>query len=304
VAQRLAITGANGAVGRAIVRLALAGASLDVVALVRSERAAAQVPPIPEARGEVRLIDWAEPATLEAALAGAHALVHLPGVLVERPDSTYEAANVDTTRAAISAARAAGVGKLVIVSAIGADASAANRFFRTKGVADALVCACGLPYTILRTPLLLGPGTEGSRALRRECSRPSCWLIAGGRTLHRPLDVDDLARAVVRAAREPELARDRTLDLAGPEPLRYRELVERAASALGSSVRVRALPATPLRWLLALRARLAGPGFSPDALEVLLSDTRVDPEKTAAELDVRLTPLDATIRRSLEEPAE
>jgi NADH dehydrogenase len=295
------ITGANGAIGRAIVRRAcLDPRAPRVVAAVRSERAAAEVPPIPEERGEIRRIDYGEPATLRAALRGATALVHLPGVLVERPGSTYEIANVETTRVALEAACTCGVAKMVMVSVVGADPASHNRFFRSKGLADGLVCASGLAYTILRAPLVLGRGTEGSRALLRETSRRNVRLLSGGRTLHRPLDLEDLAEAVMRAALDVPLAQDCVLDLAGPEPLCYRELVERAAQTRGRSIRIRSVPAAPLRLLLAVRARLMGPGLSPDALGVLLTDSCADPERATAELGIELTPLDVTIQRCLE----
>ena len=68
-------------------------------------------------------------------------------------------------------------------------------------------------------------------------------------------------------------------------------------------MRIRSVPATALRALLALRRRLLGPGFDPDALEVLLTDTRVDAGvagAAAAALRIRPAPLDVTIRRGLE----
>jgi NADH dehydrogenase len=299
------ITGANGAIGQAIVRRAcLDPRAPRVVAAVRSERAATEVPVISEDRGEVRRIDYDDPATLRTVLRGATALVHLPGVLVERHGSSYEIANLETTRAALEAACACDVAKIVMVSVVGADPASRNRFFRTKGLADDLVRESGLSYTILRAPLVLGRGTEGCRALLRETSRRSVRLLSGGRTLHRPLDLEDLAEAVLRAALDVTVARDCVLDLGGPEPLCYRELVERTAQRRGRSVRIRSLPAAPLRLLLAVRTRLLGPGLSPDALGVLLTDACVDPERATAELGIELTPLDVTIRRCLEDEGD
>jgi NADH dehydrogenase len=305
VGSCLVITGANGAIGQAIVRRACGDPRMPrVVAVVRSERAASEVPAVPEARGAVCRVDYDDPATLRAALRGATTLVHLPGVLVERPGSSYEIANVETTRAALEAASACGVAKVVMVSVAGADPASPNRFFRTKGIADELVRGSGLAYTILRAPLVLGRGTEGSRALLRETSRRSVRLLSGGRTLHRPLDLEDLAEAVLRSSLDAAVARNCVLDLAGPESLCYRELVERMARTRGRSIRVRSIPAAPLRLLLAVRTRLLGPGLSPDALGVLLTDACADPERARLELGIELTPLEVTIRRCLEDQGE
>ena len=301
MAARIVVTGANGAIGQQVLRLGVTE-PLELVAAVRSERAASELPPLPQDRARVARIAYDASETLAAAFAGARALIHLPGLLIERPDSSYELANVETTRATVQAARACGVGKLVLVSAVGADPNSKNRFFRTKGEAEEIVRRSGVSYTILRAPLVLGPGTEGARATRRHVSRRSAWLLAGGRNLQQPLDVDDLAKVALNAATQAEVARDLTLDLAGPECLPDREIIERAASMLGRKVRIRSIPVAPVRWLLAIRTRIRGPGFSPDAIEVILADTRVGATAAAKELGISLTPLDVTIRRSLELP--
>ncbi len=296
---RIAVTGANGAVGRALLRRALACDGVEVVAAVRSERAAREVPAIAPGRGRLEIVSYGDPPSLERAFAGAHAVVHLPGILVERRDASYAQANVETTRAAIAAARATGVRKLVLVSAHGADAASRNRYFRTKGEAEALVRASGLEFSILRAPLVLGPDTEGARALARQSAGVRVRLLDGGRVLHRPLDADDLAAAALAAARESAVARAAALELAGPTQLCYRELVELAARLRGRAIRVGSIPSAPLRLVLRARRALLGPGFDADALEVLLTDTRVDPAAAVAALGIALTPLSETIRRSL-----
>lgn len=300
--SRVALTGANSAVGRAIVRAV--GSAVDgpeLVAVVRSERAAGEVPEIAAGRGRVAIAAYSDGDALAAAFAGCSAVVHLPGVLVERRGSTYEDANVETTRAALAAARRAGVGRFVLVSAHGADARSANRYLRTKGAAEELVRESGLRSVILRAPLLVGPGTQEARVLAGAVARGSAWLVGGGSALEQPLDVDDLARAALAAASAPGAAEGRVLAPGGPEQLTARALFERAAKVAGRAIRLRSLPAAPLRLALALRTRLAGPGPSPDFLDVLLAGTRGDPEVLRA-LGVEPTPLDATIRRGLDDP--
>jgi NADH dehydrogenase len=270
-----------------------------VIAAVRSERAAAQLSSLPLGEGGIVQISYEDPASFEKACEAATAIVHLPGVLVERRDATYEMANVRTTEVAIEAARSASVRSFVLVSATGADPASRNRYFRTKGEAEQIALASGLPTAILRAPLLLGPHTEGTRALERETSAGTAWLLGGGQTWHQPMDVLDLADGVLRAALLPEVGPERPLDVGGPERLRYRELVERAARLRGRSVRIRSIPRTPVRLLLGARARLLGPGMSPEVLEVLLTDTIVDGIAAADKLGISLTPLEVTLRRGL-----
>jgi hypothetical protein len=56
-----------------------------------------------------------------------------------------------------------------------------------------------------------------------------------------------------------------------------------------------------LSFALAVRQRVAGPGFSPDAVEVITANTRLDWRPAASELGIRLTGVDETIEKSLEQ---
>ncbi len=145
---------------------------------------------------------------------------------------------------------------------------------------------------------MLGPGTEGAAGLERNASRSKAKLIGGGRNLQQPLYVDDLARAAIAAA-QPSVATNRTLDLVGPVSLPDRELVERAARLLGHEVRISSIPKGLLSFVLAIRQRISGPGFSPDVLEVITADTRLDPQPAAQELGIQLTGIDEMIKNSL-----
>lgn len=303
--MRIVITGANSATGQAILRCASEnGAAPDaLVAAVRSERAGDQIRMLLGERSSTVRISYDDPGSLDEAFQGATAIIHLAGILVERPGSTYEQANLAPARSVVEAAKRCAAEKFVLVSATGADEKSSNRYYRSKGQAEALVRSSGLCYTILRAPLLLGPATEGAEALARNASGSRAMLIGGGRNFQQPLYVDDLARAAI-AASQSSVARNRTLDLVGPVSLRERELVERAARLLGRQVRVYSIPKALLALALGIRQRvsvqrLLGPGFSRDAVEVITADTRLDSRPAAAELGIQLTGIDEMIKKSL-----
>jgi NADH dehydrogenase len=300
--MRIVVTGANSASGRAILRCApeSGGALEALIAAVRSDSAANEIRTLLGERSSLAIVSYDDPGSLDAAFRGASAIIHLAGILVERPGSTYEQANVAPVRAAVASAKRCAVKKFVLVSATGADEKSSNRYYRTKGQAEAVVRESGLCYTILRAPLLLGRATEGGAALARNACGPKVKLIGGGRNLQQPLDVDDLARAALAAA-QPSVANNRTLDLVGPVSLPERELVERAARMLGHEVRVSSIPKALLSFALAIRQRVAGPGFSPDAVEVITADTSVDSRPAAGELGIHLTGIDAMIEKSLKQ---
>jgi uncharacterized protein YbjT (DUF2867 family) len=298
--MRIVITGANSATGQAILRCGSENAPEpnELVAAVRSERAADQIRMLLGERGSTVRISYDDPGSLDQAFQGANAIIHLAGILVERPGSTHQQANVAPGRSVVEAAQRCAVEKFVLVSATGANEKASNSYYRTKGQVEALVRSSGLCHTILRAPLLLGRATEGAAALARHASGPTARLIGGGRNFQQPLYVDDLARAAI-AAVQPSVARNRTLDVVGPVSLTERELVERAARLLGHQVRIRSIPRGLLSFALAIRQCVRGPGFSPDAVEVITADTHLDPRAAVNELGIRLTGIEEMIQNSL-----
>jgi NADH dehydrogenase len=269
------------------------------VAAVRSDRAAEQIRAQISEGDAIAVISYDDARSLQAACEGAGAVIHLPGILIERADSTYEQANLASSRRVIEAAKNGGVKKLILVSATGANEKSANRYYRTKGEAEALVRASGLSYTVIRAPQLLVPETPGAAALKRNATLPKAKLIGGGRNLQQPLYVDDLARAAVIAATQPSVANNTTLELVGPVSLPEREMVERAAALLGREVRIGSIPKNLLGLALRIRQLVAGPGFSADALEVVTADTRIDPQPAACKLGIQLTGIDAMIKGSM-----
>jgi NADH dehydrogenase len=296
---KLVVTGANGALGRVLIERALARAGAEVLALVRSERAAAQLADLP-ARVQVRRVAWSDSTALRDACAGAQAVLHLAGILIPTRGEGYESANVDTTRAIAAAAVAGGAAKLVFVSAVGANPDARNAYYRSKGRAEDVVRSSGLPYTIVRSPLLLACDSIGSHVLAREARAPFVPLLGGGANLEQPADARDVAEATLNAALELDCARDAALDLVGPESLPRRELIARCARLRGRAPLLVPVPVAAVRMALGLRERFFGPGFSPDVLDVILDDVRLDPTPAAKALGISLRALDETLQRTLE----
>lgn len=289
--MNLAICGANSSVGQNLFAHVLAGDALSAVAMVRSQRAAADLP----ASGRVRtvVVDYEDEAGLTGSLEGADVVVHLAGVLFETRGSSYARANVATTAAVVAAAQAAGVQRVIFISALGASPDAANAYLRSKGEAEDLVRASGLPGTILRTPMLLGPGSAAANALLRSAAGSRAWVLGGGRQLLRPLDLDDLSRAILAAA---GLSSEHvtTLELTGPEPITQAALIRRMAGLEGRSVRIRTIPVWLARSLAKVLHGVTGGGVSPAVIDVITAGERVTDNGDAA-LGIELTPLDVTL---------
>ena len=290
---QVAVTGANSAVGQALLARLADRDELRVLAVVRRQAAVASLPLSP--RIETAVVGYEQPDRLRAALGGIDCVVHLAGILFETRASDYQHANVETTRVLVEAARAAAVRHIVFVSSLGADPDSPNGYFRSKGEAERLVAGAGTAATIIRTPLLLGPATAGGRALVRAASRAAVRVLGGGAHRLRPLDVDDLCAAVARCCREPS-AGARTYELVGPTMLTHRELLQQTARLLGRDLTIRSMPV----WLARLGASLAGlirsGGLTPAVIDVITSDEAV-PRNADGDLGISLTPLSDTLAR-------
>jgi uncharacterized protein YbjT (DUF2867 family) len=291
----LAITGANSGVGRILLRHLAERADTKVVACVRSMRSADSLPTSP--RISVRAVHYRDRDGLADALTASCSVVHLAGILFETPTSSYQTANIDATQAVTDACRKAGVQLLVLVSALGADPRAANRYLRSKGNAEQIVSESGLAAAIIRTPILLGPGMAGARAIIHAASQRAVTLLDGGRHVIRPLDVDDLSRAILRCCEKPRGGVS-TYELVGPEPTAYREVIARTAAMLGHAVSVRSMPI----WLAKLGAAINGwtrrGGMTPTVIDVITATEAVRANADVA-LGVTLTPLSTTLEKLL-----
>lgn len=292
--MRIVVTGANGSVGRNLLLHASRAGDITIVAAVRSEKAAAALPA--RTGVEVCVVSADDVDDLAKALTGASTLVHLSGILIESKTASYEQANVAATAVAVEACRRAGVPHIVLISALGADAGDENRYRRSKGEGEQLVERSGLDGTIIRTPILLGSETAGAAGIVRPIMSGKVSLLGGGHYLMRPLDVDDLSAAILSVCRaHPKGVQ--THELAGPEPISYRALVERVAGLMGRTVTFGGVPLWVARLGAAINSRLkGGGGFNPTVIDVITTSETVT-HNADADLGITLTPLATTLEK-------
>ncbi len=306
--MRIAVTGASGFVGGHLLQAA-AAVRTTVVAVVRSPEAAARVK---ETGAKVVMASLRE-AELAPAFAGADAVVHLAHIGFERHGQTYLGVNVEGTREVTSAARTAGVPRVVMFSGLGVARYGlaprlTNPYFRSKLEAERALFGCGLEAVALRPSYVLGAGEGFVPILLSQLRAGEVELPGDGTYRMQPVAVEDAAAAILAAA-DPGAAvffagrpHHRALDLVGPEPLSVREFVTRVA-ALAAAV---GLPASPVVRLVseeeADRAAAAGGwhGMPPDELDCLLCDEVAGPGPLEALLGRPLRPLHEALRSAVE----
>ncbi len=293
---RVLITGANGHLGgRLIARLA---GRRPLRAVVRSERAASRVRALPEAaQAETVVLDYADADALTRAARDCSHAVHLVGILKQSSTSRYSVAHEATTRALALAAEAQDLRRIVYLSILGSRPDSPNACLASKGRAERILLEAKTPALILRVPMVLGEGDPASRALRAQAQASLVPLLRGGRSREQPIYAGDVVEACLRGASAPDLD-DLVLDLAGPESISRRELLERSARLHGRRPRVLPLPlALNLALAALLEKLLRDPPLTRAMLGVLDHDDDLDPSGPCRRLQLELTPLDETLRR-------
>lgn len=291
--MKICITGANSSVGQNLLTHLVEHSDAEIIAGVRSEKAFSSLPQSPQITPLT--IAYDDDSSLQKAMSGAECVIHLAGILIESKHSNYASANVAATAAVTAAAQNQGVKHLVFISVIGASPQAPNAYFRSKGSGEELIKQSGIHSTILRTPILLGPGSAGAYSLLNATKGAQTKVLGGGTYTMRPLDTDDLSNALLKICLEPAQG-VRTLELVGPEPVRYCDLIKRTAIAQGKEVEVGSIPVWVAKLGAAITSTLKGGGITPTVIDVITSDEVVS-ENADTQLGIQLTPLDETIKK-------
>jgi len=293
--MKIAVTGANSSVGQNLLARASENGDVSVVAVVRSERAAASLPRSPQIAP--RIISYDDVGELAETMEGAACVVHLAGILIESRVTTYESANVAATTSVVEASKKADIGHIVLISVLGASADSPNRFLRSRGAAEKVVSESGISSSIIRTPILLGPGTAGASALVRAAAQKHVRLLGGGRYTLRPLDIHDLSEAILHVCRtQPEGTS--VHELVGPESITYRALVARVAGMMENPLTIGKTPLWIAKLGAAITSRLRGGGISPTVIDVITTNEVVQ-KNADVEIGISLTPLSTTLEKIL-----
>lgn len=218
------VSGSTGKVGQHLVA-ALKSAGASFKALARSDASAQALAGqgVAVVRG-----DLGDPASLRAALEGADALFLLSAAPRFAPLEI----------AAVDAARAAGLRKVVKLSALGASADAASPLLRHHALAERHLEASGLDFTILR-PTFFQQNWVAFHSHAIKAGQPVYTNAGEGRMGW--VDTRDIAEVAAKALLEPGHA-GLVYDLTGPESLSNAEAGARLAAKLGREVPVLTVP--------------------------------------------------------------
>lgn len=271
------VAGGTGFLGRAIVS-ALRREGHQVRVLSRGTKPNPFVADrgVSLAEGDVR-----EAATLGEPMTGVDTLViavQFPGhpVEVKRKGLTYDEFDRAGTENLVTAAKKAGVQRIVYLSGAGVGQGRTEEWFVAKDRAEAAVRDSGTPFTILRPSWVYGPR---DRSLNRFAMLarllPVVPLPGSGKAKVRPVHVDDVAEAVALSLKLPG-AEGQVVEIGGPQLLNFRQIVRIMLGVMGKRRLVLPAPAPLVKLGAVVLYRMPGRPLSPRAVDFVNQDGDTD----------------------------
>ena len=239
--QNVLVIGGSGFIGSHVVSL-LAARGINVLVPTRRRERAKHLILLPTV--DVVEADINAPGVLDDLVRGCDAVINLVGVLHSRPAGVasdggnrygqdFFLAHVELAQRIVSACRAAGVRRVLHMSALGASRDAPSEYLRSKGAGEeAALAADDLAVTVFRPSVVFGPDDRFLNLFATLVAlTPALWL-ASPDARFQPVYVGDVAQAMVQSLDDSDAAGKR-FDLCGPREYTLRELVEYVCRATG-----------------------------------------------------------------------
>ncbi|HSD03529.1 MAG TPA: NAD(P)H-binding protein [Gaiellales bacterium] len=259
--MKVLVTGATGYVGTAVVR--------------RLRAAGHEVRPFSRAAGG----DISDPAAVAQTMEGVDAAVNLVAIL-EGSQDEFERVIAGGARNVVAAAQAAGVRRLLHMSAVGVteEHAALTGYWGGKWRAKQAVVGSDLDWTVFEPSFVFTQGGGAFREFERLARLPVVPVIGNGRYRHQPVWLGDVAEAFARALERPETIR-KTYPLGGPQVFTFNELLDELARVTGHRAhRKLHAPAGFVRLQAKVLLRHLPPPLrvTPDQITMLLAGTECD----------------------------
>ncbi len=260
--RKILLIGGTGFLGSAICRhlsRRLAKADFSMTLPTRRRERAKQLTVLPTVN--VVEANVHDPAALARLMIGQDAVINLVGIL--RGD--FQRAHAELPAKIAAAAKAAGVRRVLHVSALEAAADAPSAYLRSKAAGEAALRAANLDLTIFRPSVIFGDGDSFLTLFARLAKIAPFFPLACAAARFQPVWVEDVAASIVDALDRPESI-GQTYELCGPRQYTLRELVSYAAKTAGTPRSVIGLPYAVAWWQALLMELIPNGPMSRDNL--------------------------------------
>ena len=297
--ELITIFGGSGFVGTQVVQL-LARAGYRIRVAVRRPDLAGHVKPLGSV-GQVVPIqaNVRNKDSVAAAVRGAAVVINLAAIGIEKGKQRFRAVNVMGARNVAEAAKAAGVGRLIQMSVLGAAETSPSLFNRSRAMGEADVRAIFPEAIIFRPSVIFGVGDDFFNTLGHIARMLPIMPLFGGRTRFQPVYVGDVAAAIA-AAVQGEAKAGATYELGGPDVQTHRQLVQRVLAYTNRSNPILPLPAGIGTLLAIPMGLMPKPLLTADRVTLLgldnvVSQAATDEGRTLAAFGIAPRPLEAVL---------
>jgi NADH dehydrogenase len=213
-------------------------------------------------RVQIALGDLGDHLSFRHALRGVDTVVHLASVIRDQPNGSIEELSGVATWRLVQAAERAGVQRFVFFSTLGASTRSRARLMRAKAVAERAVVESTLAHTVFAPSIIYSPSDPYLTLLQRMSWLPVMPIPGSGRAGFEPIWAEDVAQCVLAALPGgpcDETSMGARYELAGPETLTHREIVETALLSFHRERHVVGIPPRLTRRILKLVELIGGP---------------------------------------------
>ena len=280
----ITVFGGGGFLGRYVAQALLSqGARLRIAS--RNANSANHIKPLGNL-GQVQLMetDIRKTASVKRAIMDADAVVNLVGSFANMDAVQNIGAGI-----VAQAAAEAGVGALVHISAIGADAHSNAEYGQSKADGEAAVHATFPSAVILRPSIVFGREDQFINRFAGLIRMLPVVPVIGAATKFQPVYAGDVAYAVAAALGHQD---GRVLELGGPEIFSMMELNRWIAKAIGHDPLFVEVPDIASKILAKGTGWMPGAPITNDQLKMLGSDNVVTGTDGLAAYGIVPTPLD------------
>jgi len=240
--MKIALTGGTGFVGRHLARALVRGGH-DVVLVARGvdrrDPTVVQLPGVHTATAGV-----ADVQGLRDAFAGCDAVAHCAGINRQIGPQTYAAVHVTGTANVLTAAKDAGVPKVVMLSFLRARPACGSGYHESKWAAEELIRHSGLDFTVVKASMTFGRGDHMLDHLSHLLYTMPFFVTVGlQEKAVRPVAVQDLVQVLIVALTENRLSQ-KTVAVMGPQALRLSDVARRVGRLTGKRPLI--VPAPPV----------------------------------------------------------
>ncbi len=224
---------------------------------------------------------------IEAVCKGSYAVINLLGILYEKGTSTFEAVHVKAVEDIAKACTKHAIGRLIHISALGANLSSKSNYARTKALGEQKGQAAFKEMTIIRPGLLFGAGDNFfNRFAELAKITPLLTLFDKGTTKLQPVYVGDVAQGIVTVLKDAT-TKGNLYELGGDQIFTFKELMEFLLKFTGRPKPVVSFPDNVGKGLSYILQLMPKPLVTPDQLRFLKNDAIVGKKaKTLTDLGI------------------